>query len=178
MKKLSDLILILISMLLFVSCVKQTSYVPLITDQNNLIHNNAMLRDGIGIRHAGCWDEWGRASRDCGGWGLCNYEGCWYWSSQPKPCCNTTALTTGEMAYNVDEGKYILTISLSHYDTMAVTAASEASPLYIDLPIILLDSFDGLLFQMIIDSGSYNYLSNVGTGLIGGYRIPVLVTQE
>ncbi|MBP6185047.1 MAG: hypothetical protein KA479_08885 [Saprospiraceae bacterium] len=139
---------------------------------------NASLRSGICLfKHIACWDEWGRAHLECNGWGLCNYEGCFYNCNEDPPCCNTSSMTVGIAEFDINDDQYYITISLSQFDTAAVSAALAERPLFIDNPIIVQDSFEGYLCTMTIDSGSYQYFPNIGTGIIGGYKIPIEVSQ-
>lgn len=50
------------------------------------------------------WDEWGRKSRNCGSWGLCNFQDCWF--------CDPIA-GSGDLNLNESTGVGTLTIELS-----------------------------------------------------------------
>lgn len=120
--------------------------------------------------YSACWEEWGRASNNCNGWGLCNFEDCWGWQT---PCCGSSSLVhTGTIAYDVTTDMYMMTIMLNNTNTQEASAISAQTPLYIDEDIIDYDPADQTWNSIKIEAGAYPFLPGIGN--YGGYKIPVI----
>lgn len=126
-------------------------------------------RAGIKI-YTACWEEWGRTSQNCEGWGLCEFEDCWFWQD---PCCGEEAYS-GVIDFDDDEEKYFLTIKLANRDFLEIGAALSELPLYIDEDIIE-EALDEDWSYLKIEAGVYPYLPNIGSN--GGYRIPIIIIE-
>jgi hypothetical protein len=64
---------------IYMSCKKNTDQ-----NRNSVVENEISSRiNSTGDErkfhiYFASWDEWGKASRDCKGWGLCNFQSCWF----------------------------------------------------------------------------------------------------
>jgi hypothetical protein len=116
------------------------------------------------------WDEWGRASKDCGGWGLCNLRSCTF-------CCvdeNTGKIVdcpskeakanVGSISMNNETGIGKLIIKLNPNYVDQLEAIQQEKVLYIDNNISINDDFTAI-------AGEYVYNGEIGTD--GGYSVVV-----
>jgi hypothetical protein len=101
------------------------------------------------------WDEWGRKSKKCGGWGLCNFKDCWF-------CTCDQADKKALVVYDDNLQRFNMTIELAQTDSQQIAAISSNSPLIIDEDIIS--------DNLVVKKGSYPFKQKVGS--FGGYIIP------
>ena len=151
--------------LFFWGCVKQNQ-----VDFPNVKPNTIIPAEDRWTIYSACWDEWGRASSNCGSWGLCNFQDCWGWQA---PCCGTSSSAhTGTISFDATANMYMLTIMLNNTNTQEASAISSQLPLYIDEDIIDYDPVDQTWNSIKIEAGAYPFLSGIGS--YGGYEIPVI----
>jgi hypothetical protein len=106
------------------------------------------------------WDEWGRASRECASWGLCNFSHCWF-------CFRNSNLNHVNYAYgyiNKNDNKGFLEIELKPEFEIQTSAILNKSTFYVDKDIIK-DNFK-------VVKGEYAYDAKVGD--YGGYLIQIV----
>tara|TARA_R110001583_G_scaffold153501_1_gene305228 strand:- start:1215 stop:1763 length:549 start_codon:yes stop_codon:yes gene_type:complete len=111
------------------------------------------------------WDEWGRKSRNCGGWGLCNAN--WFPSANKQAQKSST--TNGSktiLEYDSSIEKYFIDILLA--DIVPPEIPIEALTLKIDENFEL-NVEDAISKNLIFNKG--DYLFNTALGEYGGYRI-------
>lgn len=111
------------------------------------------------------WDEWGRASKDCGGWGLCNYVDCWF-------CCEDEGVIV-----DCESGQ-----KMGSSGKIKINEATKSGYLYIELdPTVQIEN-DAIVNQkdFFIDNDIVNtkttlikgvYKFDLGIGNSGGYKI-------
>lgn len=107
------------------------------------------------------WDEWGRASRNCDGWGLCNAQ--WF-----PPCEESGAITYSGFATTLEQDlnnqKHYIEILLDQPTSLA----PDTLTLFVDNPIILYTaSYMG--HDHTFQQGSYSFDESLGD--FGGYKI-------
>ncbi|MBK9107412.1 MAG: hypothetical protein IPM92_03270 [Saprospiraceae bacterium] len=141
--------------LIFVSCDSEN----LFQEPNN---TNQKLQKRWKIYHVE-WDEWGRKSRNCGSWGLCNFRDCWFCDPQPL---------VGDLNLNDTTGIGILTIELNSAYNGQDSAIINQWNLYVDEdiinPTLIIQEFDTIKMK----AGVYQFLSNIGSQ--GGYTVDIL----
>ncbi|HQW12304.1 MAG TPA: hypothetical protein PK076_07710 [Saprospiraceae bacterium] len=154
------------------SCSKENSQILLKNHELGL-----ETREGPFTIYKGCWEEWGRASKECDGWGLCRYDGAWFWQDDFDSVCDNISSGTGGSSGTVTQvtsGLYELTIALNNSNSNEANAISARSTLYIDQDIIKTASTNQYnINQLKIPAGAYNFNNNVGNN--GGYKIAVQV---
>lgn len=170
MKKL--LILLLIGM--FVSCEST----PGIEETNASVEKNT-TNDGYSAKREkekrfhifyADWDQWGRTSRNCKGFGLCNFTSCWF-------CC------TDEMDNIVPCGEQDEVLTPNAH-RIKIDDDTKTGFLYIELdindPVQRAAIHDGSLFYVDEDLTDENFKVHKGiysidksVGSHGGYKIPV-----
>ncbi len=106
------------------------------------------------------WEEWGRASRNCAGWGLCNFESCWTCEIADRP-----GVHTGKVVYNDETGKGTLSIELDQSEEIQIEAITWELPFTVDKDIVN--------DNVTVRKGIYKFDSKVGP--YGGYLVDVLV---
>ncbi|TGE25146.1 hypothetical protein E5K00_08100 [Hymenobacter aquaticus] len=113
------------------------------------------------VIHYAEWDEWGHASANCGGWGLCNYWDCWF-CEVPR-----TATHKGTVEYDdlTNEGNLI--IALNPTQEIEAKAIAEKWVFYVDKDI---DNTNSRLH-----AGKYAFDPSVGES--GGYIIPITIKK-
>jgi hypothetical protein len=111
------------------------------------------------IYHAS-WDEWGRTSKGCKGWGLCNFSDCW--GCDP----NAAEINTGVVIVNNQTGVGFMYIELNPAHSMEAAAIQQHSVFYVDQDIVNPNS--------ILHHGAFSFQQSIGN--YGGYRIPITVT--
>lgn len=115
------------------------------------------------------WDEWGRASKDCNGWGLCNYTWCTFCcldefeNITPCPKSNESLenRNTGTVEIDPDSHEGFLYIKLDNSKPEQNDAILNEKEFFIDQNI----SIDGITLHQ----GIYQYDSSIGSR--GGYKI-------
>ncbi len=111
------------------------------------------------------WTEWGRASKDCRGWGICNAD--WF------PQFNSMVLNPnpgngGASILEIDQSKN------KYYFDILLAASPPASISLVNLPLtvdeeIVLNTKTDIGTDLKINQGRYYYDSTIGT--FGGFRI-------
>jgi len=165
--------MIAISMLglLFASCEKQDQKTAF--DENTLPErlkfesfnlSNFPDRESVTILKVE-WDEWGRAKKDCEGWGLCNATWTWFPTEEKSAQVTSPAYST-IVQFDSQQGKYYIDILLS--EMVPADISIDLYPLAID------ESFTPytaavLGTDLTFNAGEYPYDSSLGTH--GGFRI-------
>ena len=107
------------------------------------------------------WDEWGRASRDCRGWGLCNAV--WF-DCEDEQRFEYEGAYSSPLYFDETNGKYYVEVLL---------ASSTEIPIE-DLTLKIDESFE-LDTELVIDKNLIfsqgNYIFNESPGDYGGIRI-------
>lgn len=106
------------------------------------------------------WDEWGRASKNCKGWGLCNFDSCWSCDINDRPGGHR-----GKVFYNDETGEGTLTIALDFTEEIQAEAIKWQLPFTIDEDIVR--------DKVTLRKGIYLFEPKVGEH--GGYLIDVQV---
>jgi hypothetical protein len=113
------------------------------------------------------WDEWGRASKDCHKWGLCNFE----WFPEGR-ISNHSA----QIKRDLVSGEYYMDILFTSNSPKAINGipiSSENLPLLSTLPIdsdITIHTLtSGIGRNLVAKAGTYPF--NQSLGNFGGYRI-------
>lgn len=110
------------------------------------------------------WDEWGRASKKCAGWGLCNAD--WFpgWKTSTRPISKNGGAAILEFDQTVN--KYFIDLLLAEQAPSSIPA--ESFTLFIDIDFTLnVTSVVGR--DLIFAAGKYNLDNSLGD--FGGYRI-------
>lgn len=112
------------------------------------------------------WDEWGRASNDCDGWGLCNFSACFgccfdEWDRQVDCETGQVLRMGGEIAIDTTTNLGYMTIKLDTSYDVQKDAIDNQWNFYIDEDIIEDD--------ITLIKGVYPYDSGIGPN--GGYEI-------
>ena len=105
------------------------------------------------------WDEWGRASRNCASWGLCNAN--WFPQFKNNPNGGSTILE-----YKDDIQKYYIDILLG--SPVPSDIDLNEFPIEIDEDFIL-NVEEKIGKNLTFKRGSYNFDNNLGN--YGGFRI-------
>lgn len=103
------------------------------------------------------WDEWGRASRDCDGWGLCNFYSCWF--------CEEPGQYSGKVEVDDITNEGFLYITLDPTESIQNDAILGESIFYVD------EDIDNSIAT--IHRGEYDFDSTIGE--YGGYKIDITV---
>lgn len=166
MKKIVFIITLVISLsaIVLTSCEQSENL------EENSIENGISKKKEFHIHYA-TWDEWGRASKKCKRWGLCNYEGCWFCctengvivdcddnSSQQNEIQNAAKIIINK---ETNEGFFI--IELNPLIEIENTAIINEKIFYIDEDIIKENT--------ILHQGEYSFDKNVGK--YGGYKLNI-----
>jgi len=121
------------------------------------------------LYHA-AWDEWGRASRNCNGWGLCNFVDCSFCciddvTGEQVDCLTGNSPDENTAIVLIEEGHQsgTLTIRLDSSNPIQQAAISNQKTLEID------QDLTGQYFTVL--SGSYAFDSSIGDN--GGYAVDV-----
>lgn len=147
----------------FVSC--ETSQTNETSNHENLSRSSPVRLQIIYIT----WDEWGRASKDCKSWGLCNYTSCSFCCLDendkivpcPKSDKDLENKIAGSVEIDLDTNQGFLYIELDNSKTDQNDAILNEKDFFIDNDI----SNDGVTLHQ----GVYNYDSSIG--LRGGYKV-------
>lgn len=106
----------------------------------------------IVIYQAG-WDEWGRASRNCKRWGLCNFVDCWAWEDD-FPCIEPSVTGGGGEISETSPGVGLLTIVLDPDNDIQGEAIALSKKLFVDTDISSATD-SGPYSTITVESGSY-----------------------
>ena len=111
------------------------------------------------------WEEWGRAKKDCEGWGLCNAE--WF------PQFNDMIINPNPIGGGASILEYDHSNNEHYFDIMFASKPPESIPLLsltliVDYDIVL-DTQTRIGTNLKINQGMYYYDSSIGDH--GGYRI-------
>ncbi len=160
MKKII-LSLAVITIGLFTSCDKTKNVTPQnINDSKSLETINTNSQQARKVIYAAGWDEWGRATKSCNGWGLCNYRDCW-------ACDPAEVARVAKVEFDDETMKGFLIIELNPSQPIERNAIDSTLTFHIDYDI---DNVNSLLY-----AGSYTYNRNVG--VYGGYKIPITIKR-
>ncbi|MCF8458827.1 MAG: hypothetical protein K9H62_23060 [Bacteroidales bacterium] len=160
----STLIATVFALLLFSCDRNDLKHDTLNDDTSNFVH----LKDQSFTVHYAAWDEWGRTSKDCDGWGLCNYVSCWFCCIDENNNivdCDSfqdivkSAIITIDTQTN--EGTFI--IKLNSFYEVQRDAINNESIFYID------DDIENEDF--ILHSGNYQFNDEIGDE--GGYILDI-----
>lgn len=129
-----------------------------VTRQNRIVYTGSDAGKLIIIR----WEEWGRASRDCRGWGLCNAE--WFeWGREVNYNGNGNGYAA-PLQIDDTTGKYYLDILLGAESTIP----ENLLDLKIDAEFEL-DTTLEIGKKLIFKQGTYHFDSTLGE--FGGIKI-------
>lgn len=106
------------------------------------------------------WDEWGRKSKDCGGWGLCNFS--FHYDQTGKNATTTDSQYKSNINIDKDGQKYFY-IFLNEKPNEQIP--QDVLALRIDENI----NYNFNKINYIVKSGTYYYKNDIG--LYGGYKI-------
>lgn len=106
------------------------------------------------------WDEWGRSSRNCAGWGLCNFDDCWFCDVDNRPSKNQA-----KVIFDKETGEGHMYIELKISDPQQADAINNESKFYIDEDIEKPNS--------ILLKGVYDFQPEIGK--YGGYKLAIKV---
>ncbi|PYE78632.1 hypothetical protein DFQ11_1255 [Winogradskyella epiphytica] len=171
MKKLFSMLSILsisLSVVLF-SCESDEAIQNVDNQETNIVSEINAKSGPVKFKvYFATWDEWGRSSKDCKGWGLCNYTSCWFCcidENEDIVDCNTSQSVdnSGTITINPITNLGHLVIELNPSVTIQNDAIVNQKTFYIDNDIITTDA--------IVHKGDYSFDSSIG--LFGGYSIDV-----
>ena len=155
---MKTLIILFMFFIGLVSCNKEKD---LIKDNLNETTHNETNKTKRKVIYYATWDEWGRAKKDCDGWGLCNFVDCWF-------CDNGESNYSGIIDLNVNDTLGQLIIELNPADELQNEAIKQKKIFYIDQDII-----NNIA---TIHSGEYLFDPNVGE--IGGYKVDITINKK
>ncbi len=111
------------------------------------------------------WDGWGRASRNCDGWGLCGYTDCWFCCTENGVVVNCNdqqrISNAGEIIIFDDTSIGYLTIKLDPDNSEHLDAINNQKVLHIDNDISSI--------KTTLHKGDYLFDSTIGK--YGGYIV-------
>lgn len=110
------------------------------------------------------WDEWGRAKKDCGGWGLCNAV--WFPGSSSEKSDSLNNNFSTLLKLDLNTGNYYIDIMLSA--PVPDDVPIELFPLRIDENFTL-NIKEALGKNLNFNEGEYPYNKSIGE--YGGFRI-------
>ncbi|MEN2400945.1 hypothetical protein GKZ90_0014260 [Flavobacterium sp. MC2016-06] len=178
----------------FISCSKDTDSSSIdensiagklkFLNANDRISTNATGKKAEGDIIIVQWDEWGRASKNCGGWGLCNAE--WFPIEALPPLeeippideipqlegksskTNILSSTGGSTILEFDSkiNKYYIDILLAESAPTDISASSLTFKIDKDFPLDLKSKIGK---DLVFHNGSYLFDKSLGN--FGGYRI-------
>lgn len=175
--KLSILVLttVFLSTIVFVSCSKdETESKPFdentiskklkFVDVNSRIKTNQKEQNKEASLIIVSWDEWGRASKNCDGWGLCNAD--WFPEFKQAPRLTNEYGGSTLLEFDNKNNKFFIDILLS--EKAPLNIPNQALTLKIDL------NFQLNVKQIVGRNLTFqkgNYDLNNSLGDFGGYRI-------
>lgn len=127
-------------------------------DMNNTISTKKEISSSLTAKKVifyASWDEWGRSSKNCAGWGLCNFYSCWF--------CEPKGKYSGKVEVDDVTKDGTLFIELNPTESIQNTAITEQSPFYIDNDIINENA--------ILHKGEYQFDNTIGE--YGGYKVNI-----
>lgn len=145
---------------------KQLRFVDISTRIANKQGNTRVKARGITIIIVE-WDEWGRASKNCGGWGLCNAN--WFPQFKRTAQKSRNVSTNGGatlLEFDGSLSKYYIDILLA--ETPPAEIPIEALTLKIDENFEL-NVKNAISKNLTFNQGDYSYDNSLGE--FGGYRI-------
>jgi len=152
-------LLVFISSILIISCSKKQNEIDEVSP--NAASVNKAPTPHI---YYATWDEFGRASKDCKGWGLCNFNDCWFCCTDEMENivdCEFQSIIMNSALIIIDEesnsGSFIF--KLNPKDSIQNVAIKEGLTFYID-DDIKSESF-------VLYKGEYLFNKHVGN--YGGY---------
>ncbi len=157
MKKIFSLLIVLVFFSFYIiSCENEDKQSSIVSDYSTFNLNE---------NHKWClyyceWDEWGRASRDCKGWGLCNFYDCWNCNID-----NKNGKYQGKVLFDDITREGFLIIELDILDDIQKYAIENNEIFSIDEDINNPNS--------ILHKGQYQFDSTIG--LHGGYKINITI---
>ena len=111
--------------------------------------------------HYADWDDWGRTSRNCAGWGLCHYTDCWFCDVNDKH-------HRGKVVFDEETRDGFLIIELDPTDDIQYVAIKEQKIFYVD------DDIDNP--NSILHKGEYEFDKEIGE--FGGYKLDITVKKN
>jgi len=152
--------LCLFASILFFSCEK--------IEATKTDNNTKILNPRWRIYHAE-WDEWGRKSKNCGSWGLCNFHDCWF--------CDPYLQGRGEIQLEETPlgqptGIGLLYIELDTLIAVQNSAIINQDTLFIDEDITILSEVITEFDTITAKSGFYLFQTNIGPS--GGYVVDLI----
>ncbi len=162
MKKIFFLVtsITLLSIFFLISCQENENY------EKNTTESGINKKVEFHIHYA-TWDEWGRAKKNCKGWGLCNYSGCWFCCTDGGVIvdCDSASKIQNSATIIVNDrtkqGFFIIELDPS------ITIQNEA---IINKKIFYIDE-DIVFENTILHKGEYSFNEQVGE--YGGYKLNV-----
>ncbi|GAB5558201.1 MAG: hypothetical protein SchgKO_24140 [Schleiferiaceae bacterium] len=170
MKIQNVLVVIALISLSFVSCSKVNDDSP-----NNSPNVPSHLFAAPGthnyIYHA-TWSEWGRTSRNCESWGLCDFSDCWFccfddWGNRVE-CESSQSIPNskvGVVTVNTLTGIGEMIVKLDPTKSDEYQAITSAESLIID------QNLQGSNYTLV--AGTYSFNPNIG--MSGGYVVSVII---
>lgn len=117
------------------------------------------------------WDGWGRASRDCAGWGLCHAHGfyCTH-DNVPVNCFGSSKVVAGATLQQEEEtGNYYMLILLNEPMPKEQSDEYNTLPVDKDISVKVVDEKDEK--ELTILAGEYSFDEKLGTN--GGYKVSI-----
>ena len=161
---------VIISTIIFTSCSKERAenitfdentiskrlkFVDVTTRINSVQNRNDSASKLVIVS----WDEWGRASRKCAGWGLCNAE--WFYFETRIVRNNSSILE-----FNSIVNKYYIDILLAEQVPSDIPNSSLTFGIDQNFEI---NTKEAIGKNLIFKQGQYPFINDLGN--FGGYRI-------
>jgi hypothetical protein len=164
MKKLIVLfVLIATGLMINVSCNKVSQVAP--TNDKFITKKTRQVNYHI---YYSTWTEWGRKSKNCAGWGLCNFSDCWF-------CCtdgNGNVIDCPKDELIANSGIiYIPEGANSGFMEIKLKPAYEDQSNAIQNQLTLDIDEDIIGERFVLHQGGYLFNSTIG--MHGGYRVLV-----
>lgn len=134
------------------SCTKE----ELPTNSANKVETSTIKPQAKKYIYYATWSEWGRTSKNCAGWGLCEFSDCWF--------CEGSKYS-GQVIFDSETKQGHLIIKLDPSEQIQNTAIQQQSPFFIDEDINNTNS--------ILHKGEYLFDSKIGT--YGGYKLNITI---
>jgi hypothetical protein len=151
MKKL----IIAISLFSLVACKKETNRTNLNDTNSKMSKSEMQTTARKKVIFDAAWDGWGRTSRNCDGWGLCNFQSCWN--------CEPFGKYSGTIEVDDVTKEGYLYVSLDPSEEIQNKAIQNKEIFYVDK-----DLEDK---NATVHKGEYKFDSSIGKN--GGYKISV-----
>lgn len=136
------------------------------SERSNLNESNVTSAQKIALNNSAnakkvifyaSWDEWGRASKGCDGWGLCNFQSCWF--------CEPLAKNVGTVEVDATTLDGYLYIALDPSDATQAAAIKARETFYVDQDI---NNPNATVYK-----GAYSFDPAIGN--YGGYQLNITV---